>query len=431
MLSVIKAWFDRLKDVFLPSGTFAYMLSFAGSFLLGALFTVESRRYLENIDFGLLSLLLACSQLSLSIANFGFYSSSVTRVKSNMMRPVRLAMMTSRITSSSLVLFVSLVIMMPALIAMRIDESFLVGCAVSNVVFSACTPLWTLQVNRRYSLFNILVFLQRFLFYIPSVLMLKLSMGLIAVSLAWAAAPIPVFVYYWHTNRDLLFSVVKRFRFPGKIFKTFRFVVVHEGSFMVSDMLGALVTSLPLLMLSSSASLDQVGPFAFLDRLRSYAVTIVSPLNSSQFNQVAALCSKKDFHKASLLMSRFLILVLSGYVLISVGLWITCDQLVGTYSEVLNGLSAEDIRIYIIGLPVFAISSSLALVYYSSQRLIAGQILTYFVRISTVGLLFLALVDYLRPIQAMCISLVFSEAFVTILIFMLTRRRSRLRFKIA
>ena len=430
MVLALRKVFRRSKEVMLPSGTFAYMMSFAGSFILGGVFTFESRRYLPAVEFGILSLLLAWTQIALSIVNFGFYTSSVTRLKPDLLRPVKLAMLTSRFTTSLLVLFACIAFIISGLLTLQSDYVLFSVCAIANLSFTACTPLWTLQVSRQYRLFNLLVLLQRLLFYLPSVFMLSRSMGLGAVALAWAISPIPVFVYYWYMNQELMLSVSNCFRFPRRLFKTIKSVARHEGSFMASDMVGALVTSLPLLILASSASLKEVGAFAFLDRMKGYAVTIASPIYSAQFNQMASLCSKKEFNTASILMSRFIAVTALMYGLMSCLLWIAYDELIKLNSDVFSGLPTGIVGLYVVGLPIFAVSSCLALVYYSSQRLMVGQVLTYLIRIVLIVSLFFALKIYVGALSAMASSVVLSEAVVTVVIFRVTKSRSCLRFRI-
>ena len=427
---LLKRTWQALHLVVRPDGTGWYVSSYALSFGLNVLFTVIGASGLGARAFGTFTLFTTLAQLGVSIVNAGFYTSGLTKagVHSSTLRSH--ALLGSRLTTS-LTLFHGLCVMVAApLIAVRPDLTIYCLMAAVYIWLTASQPLWFCQIRGQHAYFNNLQILQRVLFVLPALLILRAGLSLPWVCLAWACSPLASALWFYSRNPALLRFLGARTVFSRHALRVTWATLSSEGKFLLVDLLATITASIPTLLIARTSSLADLGAYSLADRFRTYAITVFSPLNSAQYTRLCLLNLQGLTTKASILLSRYLLVVM----LISSGLGAIAAAIIPSHLQQFGEgqyVAAQNaFTLFTIFVPILTVAAGFNLLYFSSQRITSAQYLSCLLRVLLFFMAYGLTHQVLGSITAAAISSIISEILTTLIIYATSLERSRLKLRL-
>jgi len=417
-----------MRSHLLPEGTLRLCLSFGSSFVVSLWLTSLIAATTGPIGFGNFTTFSIACQLLLGIQNFGFYSSTILVFDKAATWRRKHALFKSRYFAS-IHLFLALAIILLSLgFFCHTDKLYYFFLVITFLFINAIQPMWVFILERRYTAFAILTFLQRFGQLCLTLLMLKFSSSDSIACLALALSPAFSLVAFHllakrYNTLDCC-NIISRRSFEN----TLR-LIKSEYAFAANDLTSQLTFYTGNLLLAGFAgSSIELGYYTLADRIRSYMLTLFSPFISSKYNSISMMLGSGQIKEGQKSLNIFITAAFSAGTIMSVILFLKSDYIIASVAGPRFLSASTLLKVSALYLPFSIVNIIMHQCYYTAQRLSHALVLGSVVKLVLSSILFLSLIKLSigLSLSALCASLS-SEIISSIILFKSTFKFSKLR----
>jgi PST family polysaccharide transporter len=419
-----------LVGVVNPKGTQWYVISFVLAFAMNVLFTLTAASSLGAKGFGGFTLFATMTQLGVTIVNAGFYTSTMTKANIHSSPSRVKTLVKTRLATSMMLIKILAICAAAPLCLIKPSLSLYVSTGMLYILLTGIQPLWLYQVNGRHDIFNSLQVTQRVFFAIPAVFALHLGLTLPWVCLIFALSPLPTTLWFFVDNQPLRKLLHPQHWLSRRAWKATAATLHSESKFLLVDLLATMASFMPTLIIAKTSSLSQLGGYSLAERFKSYVVTVFSPLINSQYQRLCKYCLQGSYDQASILLSRFQLVV--GVLALSISVLASTN--LGNNLSIFASGQYQDTKqafyIFTVFVPLLTVSAGFNLLYFSSQRLTKPQQLSSVSKVMLFALIYWQSHGPLGSITAAAIAAVASELLATLLAFLSSRHKSNLKLRL-
>ena len=428
--SAIQRRIGVVIDLINPHGTQWYVISFGIGFGLNIIFTLVAASSLGAGGFGGFTLFTTVIQFAVTIVNAGFYTSTLTKANSHSSRPRVDALTRTRLTTSlALCSALGIVLAIPICLVRPTITNY-IASGMIYVLLIALQPLWIYQLSGEHRIFNVLQICQRACFAVPAVIAMRLNLDLPWVCIIFAISPLPSAIYIITKNSQLYNAIRPERIMKYRTLKTIVATLRSESRFLLVDLLATMATCLPTLIIAKTSNMHELGGYSLTDRLRSYVITIFSPLNSSQYHRLCRYYLQGMYVRASILLSRYQVVTFLFSVIVACFANTILQSKLSGFGSGQYDNTQQAFEILAIFIPFLVVSSGVNLLYFSTQRLALAQQISSILKVVLFALVYLPSHSYIGTITAATTGTVASELMATIIVILSSRRYSKLSLRL-